>query len=235
MSDGRSPDRAELAIFDLDRTITRWPTYSAFLLFCALRLAPWRLATIPLLAPVAIGYATGLVSRTAMKEAMHALLIGRNVPRRKLNAAAAAFVEWTAARNLYPEALARIESERAAGRRILLATAAPEIYAAPLGGRLGAEDVIATRHKQSQRAIRHNIRGTNCHGPEKRRRIDEALRRAGVDRARSHIRFYSDDLSDLPTFEWVDEPIAVNPSRALASHAAQRGWAVLDWRKRARG
>ena len=33
----------DLAIYDMDRTVTRRATYTPFLLHCALRRAPWRL------------------------------------------------------------------------------------------------------------------------------------------------------------------------------------------------
>ncbi|MGZ8997998.1 MAG: HAD-IB family hydrolase, partial [Allosphingosinicella sp.] len=40
--------QALLAIYDMDRTVTRRPTYSAFLRHAALRLGPWRLLLLPL-------------------------------------------------------------------------------------------------------------------------------------------------------------------------------------------
>jgi hypothetical protein len=38
----------ELAIYDMDRTITRTGTYTPFLIHAARRLTPWRLALLPL-------------------------------------------------------------------------------------------------------------------------------------------------------------------------------------------
>ena len=37
----------DLAIYDMDRTITRHATYTPFLLHCAARRAPWRLLLLP--------------------------------------------------------------------------------------------------------------------------------------------------------------------------------------------
>ena len=37
----------DLAIYDMDRTVTRHATYTPFLLHCALRRAPWRLLFLP--------------------------------------------------------------------------------------------------------------------------------------------------------------------------------------------
>ena len=38
----------DLAIYDMDRTVTRRATYTPFLLHCALRRAPWRLVFLPI-------------------------------------------------------------------------------------------------------------------------------------------------------------------------------------------
>ena len=40
--------KQQLAIYDMDKTITRVPTYPGFLRHAALRLAPWRLILLPL-------------------------------------------------------------------------------------------------------------------------------------------------------------------------------------------
>ena len=39
---------SDLAIYDMDRTVTRHATYTPFLLHCATRRAPWRLLLLPL-------------------------------------------------------------------------------------------------------------------------------------------------------------------------------------------
>ena len=44
-----------LAIYDMDRTVTRHATYTPFLLHCAVRRAPWRLLFLPLVIPVVVG------------------------------------------------------------------------------------------------------------------------------------------------------------------------------------
>ena len=51
----------------------------------------------------------------------------------------------------------------------------------------------------------------------------------GIDRSAAHIRFYSDHVSDVPSFDWADEPVAVNPHAALRRVAAERGWPIVDW------
>ena len=63
------------AFYDLDRTITRLPTWSAFLLHTARARAPWRLALVPAATLAAIAHKGGLMNRDRLKEVMHRLLI----------------------------------------------------------------------------------------------------------------------------------------------------------------
>ena len=44
------PRMSDLAIYDMDRTVTRHGTYTPFLLHCAIHRAPWRLIFLPLVA-----------------------------------------------------------------------------------------------------------------------------------------------------------------------------------------
>jgi fatty acyl-CoA reductase len=42
---------------------------------------------------------------------------------------------------------------------------------------------------------------------------------------------YADSSSDLPLFEAVGFPVAVNPETRLATIARKRGWLVENWSK----
>ncbi|MXP26741.1 HAD-IB family hydrolase [Altererythrobacter indicus] len=220
----------ELAIFDLDRTLTIRPTYSAFLIYAARHLSPWRLGLLPLLAPHAAGYAMKRIPRRRMKEAMHAMALGKRVGRHKVEAVADSFAEKLVENGIFPQAQSLFAKERQAGRRIVLATAAPALYVEPLAHRLKIDDVIATRNSWHGDVLLSDISEDNCYAACKQHRIAEWLEEQGIARNNARITFYSDHASDLPTFEWVDEPVAVNPSKALATIARARGWRVLDWR-----
>src|SRR3546814_5454791 len=65
MTDTRSPLR--VAIYDLDRTVLRTPTFTLFLLWAAWREAPWRLLLLPALAALMIGHALRLYGRDRFK------------------------------------------------------------------------------------------------------------------------------------------------------------------------
>ena len=53
----------DLAIYDMDRTVTRRATYTPFLLHCALRRAPWRLLLLPFVVAVDAGLRAELIDR----------------------------------------------------------------------------------------------------------------------------------------------------------------------------
>lgn len=234
MTPNDPPPLVGISIFDLDRTITRRGTWSSFLLFAAWHRAPWRLALVPAVVAVMAGYKARLISRKRLKEIMHLLMIGKAIPRAEVDALGRAFARHILANNIYPQAIVLIARELAAGRRVMIASAAPRIYLAPLAHTLGIKDVIGTRSTWQSDMLMPPVDGANCYGKEKCAMVIERLRKLGFDRAAIHIRFYSDDVSDQPTFDWSDEPVAVNPSNALMRHARAEGWTILDWRQKAR-
>lgn len=231
---GQATGATELSIFDLDRTLTILPTYTPFLLFAIRERAPWRALLLPLLLPVAILYALKLLPRRMMKQAMHRMALGPALPEREAARLADQFAVRLVETGLYAEGLALIEAERRTGRRIVLATAAPHFYTAAIARRLGISDVVATVSRWQDGCLVPPLGSANCHGPDKRRRVEAFLERAGIADGDAHIRFYSDDASDLPMFELADEAIAVNPSRKLRAIAAARRWPALDWDRRRR-
>ncbi|MEQ1510608.1 MAG: HAD-IB family hydrolase [Sphingopyxis sp.] len=220
-----------ISIFDLDRTITKIGTWSPFLLFVARRRAPWRFALIPMILAAMIGYKLGLLGRARLKEIMHRAMIGRRIDRAQAQSLAKDYARHVMASNIYAAAIALIQREQAAGRRVIIATASHAFYAAAIANALGVETIIATLSLYDNGNLTHHIDGENCYGEAKLRKIQQYFACQNSLDDTAHRRFYSDDLSDLPTFDWVDEPIAVNASHTLGRHAKAHGWAMLDWRR----
>lgn len=219
-----------LSIFDLDRTLTRRGTYLAFLIFAARATRPWRLVFLPTVLILMAMHKLRLLSRQRLKEIMQRLMLGHRIEHSRIAATVEAFADGQLARNVYPEAIALLASERAAGRRIVIATAAHRFYASAIAARLGADDLIATESLIQDDCLLAGIDGENCYAAAKRDRITQWLANIGCDRAEAHIRFFSDDASDRPTFEWCDEPVAVNPRGPLLPFAMRNAWTVFDWR-----
>ncbi len=222
---------SQISIFDMDRTITRSGTWSPFLLYVARSFAPWRLALIPAILLAMGAYQLGLLNRAQLKSFMHFAMIGRRVREATLTELARQFGDHLLRNGIYPEALKLIAEEKSAGRDVIIATASHSFYAEILAERCGVTSIIATKSRRDGQFVLNGIAGENCYGAAKLSMIKAHFREHNLDRADVHVRFYSDDLSDLPTFDWADEPIAVNPSRKLLWHAMRRGWTILDWQR----
>lgn len=223
-------DKQELAIYDMDRTITRTGTYTPFLIHAALARAPWRLLLLPVALLAMLGYALKLFTRARLKEINQSLLLGPSIARADLAPVTASFADRVMRLNTLPGALQQIEEDRAAGRRLVLATASYRLYVEAIAERLRFDDVIATNSIFGpDGAVLAKIDGENCYGPAKLRMIEAWFKAEGIDRSRAHVRFYSDHASDAPVMEWADEAFATTPSARMRALAVQRGWPIFDW------
>jgi HAD superfamily hydrolase (TIGR01490 family) len=221
---------SNLAIYDLDRTVTRHATYTPFLLHCALRRAPWRLLLIPFVAASMLAYLAKAIDRARLKEINHRLLLGGAIHPRDLKPLVESFAEATVTGNIRPGARKAIARDKEQGRRLVLATASYRLYAEAIAQRLGFDDVIGTGSVIGlDERVRSRIEGENAYGEAKLRMIAAWVEKSGLKGKHGHVRFYSDHASDAPTFEWADEPVAVNPHARLARMAIRRGWAIEDW------
>lgn len=224
--------KSALAIYDMDRTITRDATYTPFLIHAARRLAPWRLVLMPFVILSMLGYVLKLMSRGRLKEINYMLLIGRSIAPERLEPVIQSFADKQVATNILPGARASIAADRAAGRRVVMATASYRLYAAAIAERLGIKDVIATETGlDAAGRIVARIEGRNCYGDAKLEMIQAWLAKEGLQREAVHIRFYSDHVSDAPVHHWSDEPVATNAHDRLVRLAEAEGWQVLDWSK----
>lgn len=221
---------SDLAVYDLDRTITRRATYTPFLIHCAMRRQRWRLAFVPAVIVAMLAYAAGLFDRGRLKEICQRLLIGYRVHARELKPLVESFADATVAANIRPGARRAIARDKAEGRRLVLATASYRLYAEAIAERLGFDDVIGTGSVMGlDDRVHAEIAGENAYGQAKMRMIAEWVEKSGLLGRHGHVRFYSDHVSDRPAFEWADEPVAVNPHGKLRRLAEERGWSVEDW------
>ena len=225
--------KAQLAIYDMDRTVTRRATYTPFLIHAALKLAPWRLALLPLVALAMAAYGLKLIDRGRLKELNYRLLVGRGIAPARIEPVIESFADRQIANNIMPGALTSIAADKAAGRRLVMATASYRLYAAAIARRLGFDDVIATETGlDAQGRVVARIDGANCYGLAKKDMIEAWLQREGLEREAVHIRFYSDHISDHHVHRWADEAVAANAHARLVRLAEAEGWDVVDWSDR---
>lgn len=227
---GAAMERTSLAIYDMDKTVTRKATYTSFLLHAARRLNPWRLLLLPAVAATGLAYGLKRIDRARLKELNYTILIGRVAPER-LDPVVESFADAQVAANVLPAARAQIAADKAAGRRLVLATASYHLYAAAIARRLGFTDVIGTlQERDGEGRVLAKIDGANCYGAAKQDMILAWLQAEGLERDALHIRFYSDHHSDAVVHRWSDEPYAANANPTLLGLAKAEGWRVVDWR-----
>jgi HAD superfamily phosphoserine phosphatase-like hydrolase len=214
----------QLAIYDMDKTITRRASWMAWLFFFARTEAPLRLLLAPLMALPALGYALGALDRGGLKQATQRILMGSRVPRATVVRAADAFAAGFGTANELPGALAAIAADRAAGREVMLASASCRYFVDALARRWGIAHVVATENIWEGDRLTPAIAGENCYEMGKLRMILAAL-----PERPARVKFVSDHPSDLPVLYWADEPVAANPPPTLRQAALSRGWPVFDW------
>ncbi|MGY2732547.1 HAD family hydrolase [Sphingomonas sp. UYP23] len=168
------------AVYDMDKTITYAPTWTSFLVWTAAVESPWRLALLPVAALATLGYVARLVGRARLKEFTHALLLGPRLSEVVAARAADRFAERIVESGVYAGALAQIAEDRAAGQRLVLATASYGFYAEAIAARLGFEAVIATQAVRENGAILPRIAGENCYGAAKLAMIEAWLAGQGI-------------------------------------------------------
>ena len=219
-----------LAIYDMDRTITRLPTFTSFLLHAARKRHPWRLLLLPLVGLTVLLYAVRLIDRARLKVWNQTLLVGRSIHPEELGPIAESFAEKTLRNNVMTDAKARIAADLAQGYKLIMATASYRLYVEAIARRLGFDVTVATNTLAGlDTRIMAKIDGENCYGPAKLRMVTAWMHDAGIARKDAYIRFYRDHVSDAPAMDWADEAFAVNAHGPLRRLARSRGWSILDW------
>lgn len=230
-SDPSTCPPARIAVYDLDRTLLRTPTFTLFLIRAGAWRSRWRLALTPLLLLLLAGHAVGFYGRDRLKPMAIRLMLGARLPAGTMAALAARFAAWRVPGNVPPGAARAIARDRAGGYRLLMATAAPEFYAGAIARALDFDGIVATRHQRGPGGEwLAAIDGTNCYGAEKARRVGEWLAAETGDGAH-HIRVYSDHASDAPLFALADEAFAVGRGGRIARAARRHGWRLVDFER----
>ena len=160
------------AIFDLDKTITRQGTWSRFVRYATGGgIGFW--GKLPLAGWQALKYKAGFASRASVKERSIALYLEGHM-RDDLQSQADAFVVKDISGGLRKQARGVIEAHRAAGDRLVIASAAVDLICDAMARELGFDGVICTRMDWGDdNRLRSVLDGENCYGEEKLRRVEE--------------------------------------------------------------
>jgi HAD superfamily hydrolase (TIGR01490 family) len=166
---------------------------------------------------------------------IHAYIRFATAPLRERSAAErlagqAGFMREVIRPAMRPAAVELVQRHRAAGDRIALVTATNEFVTAPIAEAFGIADLIAVRLEQGPGGtITGAITGVPSYREGKVARVDEWLQASGLGWSDfTRVSVYSDSVNDLPLLERGTDPVATNPSPALAAIARERGWRILN-------
>jgi fatty acyl-CoA reductase len=130
----------------------------------------------------------------------------------------------------FPAGLRRVREHRALGHRTILITGALDFAVAglkPLFDEIVAAEMMV-RPDGTLSGEMHSVPPT---GEARAQILADYCEAEGLDISNSVA--YADSSSDLPLFEAVGYPVAVNPETRLATIARKRGWLVEHWSKSA--
>ncbi|MDQ3146213.1 MAG: HAD-IB family hydrolase [Actinomycetota bacterium] len=203
-----------VAAFDFDGTLSRRDTFLPFLQrLCGAQ---------RLYGALARSMAVGRAGRDAVKDGLLLrLLAGRDAA--EVDQAGAEYAAFLAGSSrLRPDTLSRAEEHRGRGHLLVIVSASPEVYLAPLGEQLGFDAVMATRLEVADdRRLTGRMTGPNCRGPEKVARLEEWLAaRLGPGGERPHVFAYGDSAGDRELLARADVATRVRPRQALRDLSA---------------
>ena len=212
------------AIFDLDRTLVRGATTPVF---------QERLRAAGVVDAPNVPFADLLYSTYALvRENPLTMWVTRNAVRatkgwevKDVQAAAEAAAEELLGQ-VRPYARVLLGEHRAAGRRLVLATASPMALVRPLADRLDFDDVVATQWAEQDGRYTGALDGSFVWGRAKLQAVRRLAERDGLSLAGSYA--YASSYYDAPLLAAVGHPFAVNPDPALAAVASLRGWPMWN-------
>lgn len=213
----------ELAVFDLDGTITRRDTLLPYIAGLLGR-HPGRLWRLPGGLAALIRFAFDR-DRGRLKSALvRRLLVG--LAPAEIGAWNREFITRLRAGGLLAGAMERIAWHRASGHRLVLLSASIDLHVPDLAAALGFDEWICTRLTRfPDGRLEGRLASPNRRGEEKARVVRELLARDAP--GRSHA--YGNSSADLPHLKLVDEGWFVNGSPALVAGMATVR--CLSWRE----
>jgi phosphatidylglycerophosphatase C len=213
----------QLAIFDLDGTITRHDTLVPYI-FGYVKSRPWRLFGLLPFLPMALLYVLRIADRGALKASLIHWTLGGS-SRAELEAWNKQFVPALLARGLFRDAMAAIDRHKQGGDLLVLMSASPDLYVPEIARALGFNEATCTGVRWNGERLHGALTTANCRGEEKARRL-------GVLRA-SHpnlpVVAYGNSDSDIPHLKLVERGVLVNGNRAARDHAAKTGVHTENW------
>jgi len=219
-----------IALFDLDGTLIAWDCQLLFR-HHVIRREPWRAVFLPVFLICLPFYG---VLKTAGLKRVFLSYLWRMKPAALASHSRAFAASIQPA--IYRELREMLESHRARGHLLILASASPEFYVSEIGSILGFDlslgTTVATTPLCSFFPALQNHKGS-----AKVKRLRQLLPVSYfADGNLLNSHGYTDSRADLPMLEICQSATVVNPDASLAALADDRAWSVVrparPWRTR---
>jgi phosphatidylglycerophosphatase C len=218
------PARVQLAVFDLDGTITHRDTLLPYVLGSPASGLRKIRGLLVFSGSVAL-FVLGRIGHGELKSAfIRSILAGESRPR--LEAWTAQFVPKLLAAGVFADALARITKHKQEGARLVLMSASTDLYVPAIATALGFDEVICTGVSWDGDRLDGHLTTANRRGAEKARCF-EALRQTYPGNVTAA---YGNAGSDLDHLRLADQPLLVNGSSSAQQEAARLGVPCARWR-----
>lgn len=213
----------DVAVFDLDGTITRHDTLFPYVIgWLAQR--PWRLLRLLRAVPAAFAFCLRLTDRGGLKAALlRATLAG--VTREELARWNAAHLPGVLEHRTFADALGTLEAHRARGDELILMSASVDFYVPEIARLLRFDAVLCTRVAWKDGKLAGDLVGENLRGEAK------AVEFARLRAQRPGARFaaYGNSDSDLPHLRLAEDGVLVNGSASARRNALAGQVRCVSW------
>ncbi|NLJ63910.1 MAG: HAD-IB family hydrolase [Christensenellaceae bacterium] len=145
----------------------------------------------------------------------------KNVDKNRQEEFAKRFISEKLLPRLYPEAFDRLLMHRAKGDMVLIVSASPDCYMKHLPLYLPVDGVLASLTTDSGEVT------CNFKGAEKPKRIEKWLKENNIAMDIENSFAYGDSSHDIPMMELTQNPICINPKKALSR--AKPDWKMEYW------
>ena len=141
----------------------------------------------------------------------------------------ARFMREVVQKSITPQALALVDSHRAAGDELVIVTATNEFVTRPIAEAFGVKELIAVElERDAQGWLTGEIRGIPSAREGKVARVEQWLAARQLDWDDVETTFYTDSMNDIALLEKATFPVATNPDARLRALATERGWRILE-------
>jgi phosphatidylglycerophosphatase C len=213
----------QLAVFDLDGTITRHDTLIQYVLGY-LKTRPWRVFGFLLALPTVLKYLVGASDRGALKASVIHWTLGGS-RREDIDAWNARFVPALLKHGVFKDAIERIATHRRDGDVLVLMSASPDFYVPAIGRELGFNETTCTGVRWNGDRLDGALTTPNCRGEEKALRFEALCSRHPGLRTVA----YGNAASDFDHLRLADRGVLVNGGDRTCRQAAALHLICENW------